>query len=133
MNRRFFTLLLVTTTMIIATQPHVVAQLSCHVVNLRFQHPATARAGEMIQTSSIVTASCFHYATVILDLVDSGSNKILSRVQWWYDPLMSPVSPVLVNYARAPNLLGYWALSIHAYFAGSSTGLQFTIFIEPSS
>jgi hypothetical protein len=121
------------TTMMIATQPHVVAQLSCNIVNLRFQHPMTADVGEMIQTTSIVTASCFHYATVILDLVDSGSNKILSRVEWWYNPLISPVSPVLVNYAHAPNLLGYWALSIHAYFAGSSTGLQFTIFIEPSS
>jgi len=111
--------------------PFTLAQTSCKVVNLRFQHPVTTHVGEIVKTSSMVTASCYHYDTVILDLVDSRSNMILSRVYWSFNPLSNPVSPLLVNSAIAQNRLGYWALSIQVYFAGSSTGIQFTILVEP--
>jgi len=105
--------------------------MACKVVNLKFHHPETVRPGETIQTTSLITASCFHYDTIIVDLVDSRNNAILSRVSWFFDPLGNPVTPPLVNYAVAPTQLGYWALAILVYFAGSSTGLQFTVLVHP--
>ena len=124
-------LLLMITAVTAAMQlPVAIAQTSCGVVNLRFHRPDTAHAGEMIKTVSIVTANCFFYSTVILDLVDSRSNMILSRVYWPFDPLSHQVSPPLDNYAIAPNQVGYWALSILVHFAGSTTGIQFTILVD---
>ena len=133
MNHRGFLILLFTILAIITTQSYVVAQSACGVVNLRFQHPDTAHAGEIIRTTSRVTASCFFDSLIILDLVDSRSNTILSRVIWPFNAEATPLSPVLVNYAIAPSVLGYWPLSLFVHFAGSSTGIQFTIRIEPSS
>ena len=115
------------------TQSYVVAQTSCGVVNLRFRHPDIARVGEVIRTTSIVTASCFFNSLVIVDLIDSRSNTMLSRVIWPFNAEATPVSPVLANYARAPSILGYWALSLYVHFAGSSTGLQFSILIESNT
>jgi len=133
MNPRRFIIALLVAIIMLTMQPSGFAQMACRVVNLRFHHPDVTHPGEMIETTSIVTASCFHYDTVILDLVDSKSNAILSRASWFFDPLGNPVSPPLVNFAGAPTQLGYWALAILVYFAGSSTGIQFTILIQPDA
>ena len=131
MDRSEFIVILLLTVTLLAMQPHAFGQMACRVVNLKFHHPETTRPGEIIQTTSIIIASCYHYDTIIVDLVDSRSNVILSRVSWFFDPLGNPVTPPLVNYAAAPAQLGYWALAILVYFAGSSTGLQFTILVQP--
>lgn len=130
----FISILLITTIFVAMLQPYAFAQVSsCGVVNIRFHHPETSHPGELIQAVSVVTASCFYYSTVIVDLVDSRSNNILSRASWPYDPLGNPVSPPLVNHAITQNQLGYWALLIRTNFAGSSTGIQFTILVEPNA
>ena len=131
-RRDFIPILLITLTFLVLQQPHAFAQVYCGVVNLRLHHPDTSHPGEPIQVTSIITASCFFYSTVIVDLVDSRSNKLLSTITWPYNPLGNPVSPPLVNGAITRNQLGYWALSIQVYFAGSSTGIQFTILVEPN-
>src|SRR5208337_2558734 len=131
-RREFIPILLITIILVGLQQPHAFAQVYCGVVNLRLHHPDTSHPDEPIQITSIVTASCFFYSTVIVDLVDSRSNKLLSTISWPYDPLGNPVSPPLVNGAITRSQLGYWALSIQAYFAGSSTGIQFTILVEPN-
>lgn len=132
--REFISILLITTIIVAILQPYAFAQVSsCGVVNIRFHHPETSHQGKLIQTVSVVTASCFFYSTVIVDLVDSRSNNLLSRASWPYDPLGNPVSPPLVNHAITQNQLGYWALLIRTNFAGSSTGIQFTILVEPNA
>jgi hypothetical protein len=122
--------LLIVTIIMIVQEPYVYSQVACGVVNFRFQHPSTAHPGEMIRTVSIVTASCYFYSSVIVDLVDSRSNMILSRVVWPYAPHANPVSPPLINHAIARDQLGYWPLSIVAYFAGGSSGIQFSILVK---
>jgi hypothetical protein len=119
--------------LVLTIQPNVVAQMSCGVVNLRVQRPETALAGGMIQISSIVTVGCIYSTILRVDLVDSGTNTILSSVYWSYNPEMGNVSPPLVNNATAPNELGYWALSIRANLGGTTSGLQFTILIKPNT
>jgi len=134
MTRRESLNILLFTIMILAMlQPQVFAQVSCGVVNIRLHHPDTSHPGEPIQVISVVTASCFFSSHVILDLVDSQSNKLLSRTSWFYEPLGNPVSPPLVNGAITRNQSGYWPLSIQTNFAGSSTGIQFTILVEPNA
>jgi hypothetical protein len=114
-------------------QSHVVAQ-GCNILSLRVQHPETALADEMIQTTSIVTVNCFSSTDLRVDLVDSRTNTILSSASWPYNPHTSNgVIPGLVNNATAPHELGYWAVSIHAYFAGRTLGFQFTILIKPNT
>jgi len=130
MSRRIVISLIILALIVIVQQPPVFSQVSCGVVNLRFQHTDAAHPNELIHTVSIVTASCFFYSTVIVDLVDSRTSKILSRVIWPYAPLANPVSPPLINQAFAPNQLGYWALTLLVNFAGSTSGVQFTILIE---
>ena len=131
MDHREFIVILVLTVTLLAIEPHAFAQMACRVVNLKFHHPETTRLANIIETTSIITASCYHYDTIIVDLVDSRTNAILSRVTWFFDPLGNPVTLPLVNYAVAPTQLGYWALAILVYFAGSSTGLQFTVLVQP--
>jgi len=133
MNHRGFIIVLLVTITMLAMQPSGFAQMACRVVNLKFHHPDVTHPGEMLETTSIVTASCFHYDTVILDLVDSKTNAILSRASWFFDPRSNPVSPPLINFAGAPTQLGYWSLAILVYFAGSSTGMQFTVLIQPNA
>ena len=132
MNHRavFIPLFLAAMITLVVQQPYAYSQVSCKIVNMRFDHPRTVHPDELIHTVSIVTASCFFYSSVILDLVDSRTGAILSRVIWPYDPLANPVSSPLINYAIAPNTIGYWSLSILANFAGSSPGIQFTILVE---
>jgi hypothetical protein len=119
--------------MVLTIQPNVVAQMSCGVVNLRVQRPETALAGGMIQINSIVTVGCIYSTILRVDLVDSGTNTILSSAYWPYNPEMGNVSPPLVNNATVPNELGYWALSIHANLGGTTSGIQFTILIKPNT
>ena len=134
MNRRDFLIIFSLTIIVLTMQPHVIAQMGCNIVNLRVQHPETALEGEMIQTTSIVTVNCFFSSVLRVDLVDSGSNTILSSASWPYNPQTSNgVSPRLVNNATAPNELGYWSLSIHAYLASATSGSQFTILIKPNT
>jgi hypothetical protein len=121
------------TIMILTVQPNVVAQLGCDIADLRFQHPETAIAGGVIQTTSIVTVSCMYGTVLRVDLVDSGTNTILSSVYWLYNSQTTNVSPALVNNATAPQELGYWPLSIQANIGGVTSGLQFTILIKPNS
>ena len=103
------------------------------IVNLRVQHSKTAFAGEVIQTTSIVTVSCIFSNALRVDLVDSGTNTVLSSAYWTYNPTTTHVSPPLVNNATAPHELGYWSLSIHAYLASATSGSQFTILIKPNT
>ncbi len=119
--------------MFLVIQPNVVAQVGCGVVNLRVQRPETAPAGGLVQVSSIVTVGCIYRTTLRVDLVDSGTNTILSSAYWPYNPETGNVSPPLVNNATAPNELGYWALSIHANLGGTTSSLQFTILITPNT
>lgn len=133
MNHIGFVVLLLVAITMLTMQPSGFAQTACRVVNLKFHHPDVTHPGEMIETTSIVTASCFHFDTIILDLVDSKSNAIISRASWFFDPRGNTVSPPLINFAGAPTQLGYWALAIFVYFAGSSTGIQFTILIQPNA
>lgn len=131
MIRRVFHLVILFTIVLLAMQPRAFAQVYCGVVNLRFHHPDSSHPDEPIQITSIVTASCFFYSTVMIDLVDSRSHRTLSTATWLYNPLGDPVSPPLVNHAITENQLGYWALSLQVHFAGSTTGIQFTILVEP--
>ena len=132
MNRtNFIPLLIILTTIVSMQPPFASAQTMCRVVNVRFHPPETAHPGEVIQIGAIVTASCFYYSSVIVDLVDSRSGMILTRTFWPYAPLSNPVSPLLVNNLLVRDQLGYWPLTLLVYFAGSSTGIQFTIFVEP--
>jgi hypothetical protein len=133
MNRGAFISILLVITVIVGLQlPHALGD-SCGVVNIRYHPPETSHPGEPIQMVSVVTASCYYYSTVIVNLVDSRSSRVLSTVSWPYDPLGNPVSPPLVNHAMTPNQLGYWALSLQTNFAGSSTNIQFTILVEPGA
>jgi len=123
-------LLIILVLFVIVQQPSVFSQVSCGVANLRFQHPDTTHPNELIRTVSIVTASCFFSSMVIVDLIDSRTSRILSRAIWLYVPLGNAESPSLINQAFAPDQLGFWPLTLLVSFAGSTSGVQFTILIK---
>ena len=136
MNRRDFLILFSLTIIVLTMQPPVVAQLNCNIVNLRVQRPETALTGERIQITSILTVNCIYSNVLRVDLVDSGTNAVLSSVSWRYYSLpggVSVVTPGLMNNVTAPHDLGYWPLSIHGYLGWATSSLQFTILIKPNT
>jgi len=115
---------------VLASQPNVLAQIGCGVVNLRVQHPEMALAGQMVQVNSVVTVTCIYSTKLRVDLVDSSTNAILSSVNWPYNPETGNVSPTLFTNATAPYVAGYWTLAIRANIGGNTSGYQFTILVK---